>query len=692
MATTPYFCSLMWTRKLKLRLSFFAGLLCWLLFTIFDLYQLFIERYQLQADLSDLLPQVLFTGFVLSTLVYFRYIITKAESINFMDLLWRVFITGLITTVGSLLIRLFFYVFDKSAISENPVTINFFYHILIALVVIFLVSTFVVWKRLILYQKNKNLIQIWSFFEYALLGSLLFDLFGNKFLSINFNIAFIFLGGFALVLSFNLKWIAYLNFKQKWKSILFILLSGIYVYHFLLNLINFSSTEVLTIDLLDRSYVVSLFVFIILYSSISVLVTLFNLPTSSVFERKLQEAIDFQKLSHLPKGDTSVENTADLLIESSMSAVFADAAWLEVKGAKPILITRGLSKESVIEIKSLVKQESVRAVLSMTSNGEVAHNKSIATLQHDDFKSIIAVPIMVQEKQLGSLVLLQEVAEAFNREMVEIIITFVNQASISIENAKLIREAIETERYKEELKIAKNVQKSLLPQKLIHNDSFDVLAYSMAADEVGGDYYDLVEPTKGVFSLIIGDVSGKGTSAAFNMAQMKGIFHSLVLQKGSPKDFMQKANKALSGCLEKSSFITAIYFEINTKARSIAFSRAGHCPPIFYSAQSKTTSFLECNGLGLGILRNSDFNQYVEEKKITYSPGDILLLYTDGIVEAKNATGLQFGAENLKNSLLTHLDKPLDQLRDGMISDLITFLDGVTLDDDYTLTLVKFEK
>ena len=154
-------------------------------------------------------------GLVLSTLIYFRYIITKAESVNFMDLLWRVFITGLITTVGSLLIRLFFYVFGNSGISENPVTINFFYHILVGLVVIFMVSTFVVWKRLILYQKTKNLIQIWSFFEYALLASLAFDLLGNKFLSINFNIAFIFLGGFALVLSFNLKWDRLPEFPSK---------------------------------------------------------------------------------------------------------------------------------------------------------------------------------------------------------------------------------------------------------------------------------------------------------------------------------------------------------------------------------------------------------------------------------------------------------------------------------------------
>ncbi|MEQ9304018.1 MAG: serine/threonine protein phosphatase, partial [Marinoscillum sp.] len=235
----------MLSNKLKIRLSLLVGILSWLLFTFFDLYLQFVQKYQLNVNLSNILPQIFLTTLIVSTLFFYRYTITKADSINFLDLLWRVFITGLVTTVGSLLIRLFFYVFGNSTISENTLTINFLYDILIGLVVVYLISTFVVWKRLILYQKSKNLIQLWTIFEYSLFASLLFDWFGNKFLSTNFNTALIILGIFALVLAFNLKWIAYLNFKQKWKSILFILLSGIYVYHFLLNLANFSQTGAL---------------------------------------------------------------------------------------------------------------------------------------------------------------------------------------------------------------------------------------------------------------------------------------------------------------------------------------------------------------------------------------------------------------------------------------------------------------
>ena len=150
----------MLTNKLKIRLSLLAGILSWLLFTFFDLYLLFVEKYELNVNLSEVLPQIFLTTLIVSTLFFYRYTITKADSVNFIDLLWRVFITGLVTTIGSLLIRSFFYVFRNSTITENALTINFLYNILIGLVVIYLVSTFVVWKRLILYQKTKSLIQL----------------------------------------------------------------------------------------------------------------------------------------------------------------------------------------------------------------------------------------------------------------------------------------------------------------------------------------------------------------------------------------------------------------------------------------------------------------------------------------------------------------------------------------------------
>ncbi len=680
----------MLSMKLKTRLSILGAILSWLLFMFFDIYGLLVDRYDMNVSMSHLVPQLFLTTFIVSILLYYRFIISKAESINFIDLLWRVFITGLITTIVSLLIRLFLNVFRNSAIIQSEITINVLYHIVGGLVIVFLVSTFVVWKRLILYQKSKSLIQLWNFFEYALLVSLPFDLLDNKLMTTNFNIFLIFLLGFALVLSFNLKWIAYLNFKQKWKSILFILLSGVYVYHFMLLMITFSSTDSLTIDLLDRVFIVAILVFILLYAVIAILVTLFNLPTSSVFERKLKEAIDFQKLSQAIPSGQSIEQTYDVLLDSSMSAVFADAAWIEMERPAPNITTRSISEDKVHEIKKAVKSDYLKSVLSNQFAGNFSSGKVAGEVRHLEYKSIIAVPIMIKGRQEGALVLLQEVAEAFNREMVDIIVTFVSQASVSLENFRLISEAIENERYKEQLKIAKNVQKSLLPSAIPNNKSFEIDAISFAADEVGGDYYDMVDMGKGLYKLIIADVSGKGTSAAFNMAQMKGVFHSLAQNRDGAVEFITRANSALSDCLEPSSFITATYFEINTNKKEISFVRAGHCPTLFYKHDTDEASYFKTEGLGLGIVRNSEYNTYVEGNNIKYHSGDILLLYTDGITEARNKNSEQFGSEGLKRALLENDKSSPTSLREGVIEYLNKFLSGNKLDDDYTLVTLKF--
>ncbi|MDZ7650783.1 MAG: SpoIIE family protein phosphatase [Cytophagales bacterium] len=123
-----------------------------------------------------------------------------------------------------------------------------------------------------------------------------------------------------------------------------------------------------------------------------------------------------------------------------------------------------------------------------------------------------------------------------------------------------MEEAFQTERYKEELKIAKTVQKSLLPTSLENAPDFEISAFAESADEVGGDYYDTLRIDDHQVALIIADVSGKGTTAAFHMSQMKGIFHSLAQQELDPKEFMDRANRALMFCLERGSFISAIVF------------------------------------------------------------------------------------------------------------------------------------
>jgi phosphoserine phosphatase RsbU/P len=661
--------------------------------TVADLIILFGHLNNQVSGVNPVVPQIMLVSMLVFIFITFKFLLRDTESINILDLLWRVFVTGLVTTIASLLIRLFLYILAGSTLVQNPLLINLFYHINIGLIAIFLISTFVVWKKLILYQKSKTLIKSWRIFLYSLFLSLFFSFLGYDIFELPFNIVLGILLIEGIILSANLKWVAYINFKQKWKSILLIILVILYLWYFIVNLFEFPLPVNVDINLINNVSVLSLFIFIFIYAVFSLLVILFNLPTSSVFEQKLEEVLNFQRLSQSSQNSYNEEQVYDILLDSSVSAVMANAAWIEVEAdklAEKRMLKYKIDEQEILEIKNKIDTRKIKKLMESDPNKSLAGSRFNATIQDSYYKSVLAYPIYVQNKQIGSLVLLKDVTDGFNREMMEIIRTFVSQASISIENFRLLSQAIANERYKEELKIAKRVQRALLPDQLHKNDDFHLAAFSKAADEVGGDYYDTFKITEERFAIIIGDVSGKGTSAAFHMSQMKGIFHSLVQLNLSAKDFLIHANSALSRCLEKSSFITVSYFIIDTKQNSVEFARAGHCPTLYYSATAKEVVYVKSRGLGLGILRNDNFKQYIEISSLQYHPGDIIILYTDGIIEARNKNKEFFGYSRLQNFVSFNAHKSVEALQEDLLKELYAFCDKEPPDDDFTTFIIKF--
>jgi serine phosphatase RsbU (regulator of sigma subunit) len=286
--------------------------------------------------------------------------------------------------------------------------------------------------------------------------------------------------------------------------------------------------------------------------------------------------------------------------------------------------------------------------------------------------------------------LLKELPEGFNKEMTRIISAFSNQAGISIENFRLMEEALQNERYKEELKIAKMVSKSLLPQRLESDKDFEITAFSESADDVGGDYYDTLRISETEVALIIADVSGKGTTAAFHMSQMKGIFHSLAQGERNPHEFMSKANRALVFCLERGSFISAAYFVVNTETKVIHYSRAGHCPVLYYRAAENKTEFLKDKGAALGMLKNSSYAKLIESRCIDYKPNDVIVLYTDGITEARNDKNEEFEQERLAQALMEVANKSSVEIQQHIIQTLYEFTGTKNINDDYTTMIIKF--
>lgn len=671
---------------------FVIGVITWVALLFTDLSVVFSAKNNLPQEVPTWLPGIILNLYLITLYYYYKFKIDRDEQLNFVDLLWRVFATGLIATVLSLLLRLVEGLLKSTALTENVVYVEVIYLINLGLMSAFLLASFAAWKRLILYQKSKWLLRGWSVFEYSLLLGLLYTCFDR---TPNETLYLVLLGIFVvmgLVLSANMKWVAFLNFRQKWTCLLLLLLTIFYFGY--LSFTSSSLAETVKLGFTDHRvhlFIQSVMIFVIIYSVFSFLVILFNLPTTSVFEQKLEEVVNFQRISQSIQTEQSEESVYNILLETSVSSVFADAAWLETKdNATHRVFTYRITEKEAYDIINHLKTQNVTGVLDQGQDKTKNLSKHLGALKGSRFRSILAFPIYVKGENIGTLALLKELPDGFNKEMTKIVSTFANQAGISIENFRLLEEALQGERYKEELKIAKTVQKSLLPQVLEQDPQFEIAAFSESADEVGGDYYDTLRINPHETSLIIADVSGKGTTAAFHMSQMKGIFHSLAQDCIEPDEFMARANKALVYCLERGSFISAIFFLINTENKTVRYARAGHCPVLYYSAAKDKAEYFKDKGVALGMVRNNSYKNFIEAKEFAYEPGDIMVLYTDGITEAKSAKGEEFGYDRLAEVLMDVKDQSSRAIQEHLIQKLYEFSGTDNINDDYTTMIVKF--
>lgn len=677
------------------KLSLLLAILVWLALLFVDLVRLFGMVNEINSGISDEITWILEILFFFTLYGFYSYSIGKNIQSNFLNLLWRAASTGIFASGVALLIELFYLSLGDSKLASEPFLKNFFYHVNFALTTLFLISSALLWKHLILYQKSKKVVQQWQAFEFAMLVAMFFVFFNKNNFDYSFLFGMVILLVISAMLSGNLKWIPYLTFKEKWKSLLFLFIIQVCLGYLFRRFMAYSEAETYQVNLTDNLFLMALFGFIFLYAIFSFLVTLFNLPTSSVFEQKLTEAINFQRLSQSIQPGENEDQVLDILLDSSMSASYSDAAWIEINpeelriGSNQL---RFLDESTKDELAELIKKQKAASQWAATDQPETLQALALR-LDHPKYESTLLVPLVINKKAIGRIVLCKEVRDGFNKEMINIISTFVRQACIAVENHRLLNQAILNERYQEELKIAQRVQKALLPTKLDHPDSFSICAFSNAADEVGGDYYDTFQLDDKRYVLIIGDVSGKGTSAAFHMSQMKGVFHSLIQLNLSPAQFMIRANSALSKCLGKNHFITASIFIINIEEKKICHARAGHIPTLFYQARENKSDFVFIDGLGLGILRNNQYEKHVQEKTFTYEIGDILVLITDGIIEAKNHKGQQFGFERIQKLVELHHSKSPMEIQNQLIESLHVFVGGDRMiDDDYSMMVVKFIK
>ncbi|HEX6739407.1 MAG TPA: SpoIIE family protein phosphatase [Vicinamibacteria bacterium] len=262
-----------------------------------------------------------------------------------------------------------------------------------------------------------------------------------------------------------------------------------------------------------------------------------------------------------------------------------------------------------------------------------------------------------------------------------------NMMSRGIED--LLRESAEKERLEEELRIAREIQMSLLPQGSVNMSGLRLAALCLPANEVGGDYYDLLPLSETRLGVLVADVSGKGTSAALYMAELKGLVLSLSRIHQSPARLLSEANRILARNLDSRSFITMTYAVVDTAARRLCFARAGHNPLIHFEAGSGRTRVLSPPGMGLGMDPGDRFDAVLQEMEVPLASGDVFLFFTDGLSEAMNVRAELFGERRLRDVLEQAESLSSDELKERILAEIRGFVGDAAQHDDMTLVVLK---
>jgi sigma-B regulation protein RsbU (phosphoserine phosphatase) len=255
----------------------------------------------------------------------------------------------------------------------------------------------------------------------------------------------------------------------------------------------------------------------------------------------------------------------------------------------------------------------------------------------------------------------------------------------------LLHQSAEKERLEEELRVARTIQMSLLPKDRVTVPGLSIAALCLPANEVGGDYYDFIPLSDGRLALLIADVSGKGTSAALYMAELKGLSLSLSRVYDSPRRLLIEANKILAANLDSRSFITMVYAVIDVKQKKMTYARAGHNPILQLSTNGgrPRAQVLAPEGMGLALDRGSQFERILEEQSIPLVQGDLFLFFTDGVTEAMNNRSELFGDDRLRGIMEENSDLSMEELREKMVDEVFNFAGGAVQHDDMTMVLVK---
>jgi serine phosphatase RsbU (regulator of sigma subunit) len=240
-----------------------------------------------------------------------------------------------------------------------------------------------------------------------------------------------------------------------------------------------------------------------------------------------------------------------------------------------------------------------------------------------------------------------------------------------------------------EFEAARNLQKSLLPGEDIRIHGFDISSATAPAVEIGGDYYDYLSFADGSKGILVADAAGKGIPAALVMSKFQGMAQALSIHVASPLDFFVGLNDTLRVRLDRRNFITVGMLTIDFDD-CLAFYRAGHNPLLMYSSATERTMFCTPPGIALGLAHGAAVSGALDPHHFVMSPGDVVVLYSDGLTEARNPEGEDYGEERLASIVRTVARTSTAlQIREAILGDIESFVNGASPHDDMTLVVVR---
>jgi serine phosphatase RsbU (regulator of sigma subunit) len=261
--------------------------------------------------------------------------------------------------------------------------------------------------------------------------------------------------------------------------------------------------------------------------------------------------------------------------------------------------------------------------------------------------------------------------------------TLAAEAAGAIENTRLYREALEKARLDEEMKIASQIQQSLLPPPRKAGPYFEAFGTSIPCRAIGGDFFEYMDLAEGQFGFALGDVAGKGPPAALLTAVLQGLFVAHATASPEPSTTIARVNQGLLSRAIEARFATAFFAILSPDGR-LAYCNAGHNPPLLFS--KGTVRRLEAGGIVLGLFANATYEQEV----VQLSPGDVIVVFSDGVSEAVNDVGDEFGEERIPDAVTPTIGQPPQATLDALLAAVRLFAAGTPMKDDVTAVVVRY--